>query len=255
MNLSHTASITRETEALLLAAGNATGEQRISLQNDVVELNLGLATALACRYVGRGPDRDDLIQVASIGLVKAVRRYDPAKGNFHGFAVPTILGELKKHFRDRGWAVRPPRRIQDLQAALSAATESRLHKDGRQPRPNDLAQDLGTNISEVCEALSANGCFKPMSLDARRDAGGRTIGETLSLTESRFDLIEDLMTVFPLCRQLSDRDRQLLALRFFDDKTQQEIAAEMGTTQMQVSRQLKRILAELRKSVSMSSAA
>ncbi|MDQ3155498.1 MAG: sigma-70 family RNA polymerase sigma factor [Actinomycetota bacterium] len=255
MKSAHFESVNRETEGLLLDAAKATGDHRISLQNKVVELNLGLATALASRYVGRGPDRDDLIQVASIGLVKAVRRFDPGKGNFYGFAVPTIRGELKRHFRDQCWAVRPPRRIQDLQASLSAASEKRLHKYGRQPKPEELAEDLASDVIKVREALSAGSCYNPTSLDARRDADGRSIGESLPQVDTRFELVEDLATFSPLCRGLSDSDRELLSLRFFQDKTQQEIATEMGTSQMQVSRRLKRILEELRRSTLPSSVA
>ncbi|CAN5342427.1 RNA polymerase sigma factor SigF [soil metagenome] len=247
MNSAPTNSVvTTKTEALLKQAKGASAFERQHIENAVVELNLDLARALASRYVGRGADRDDLVQVACVGLVKAARRYDPEKGNFGSFAVPTILGEIKRYFRDHGWMVRPPRRIQELQASITAASEKGLRETAQAPSADELSHQLDTPVRDIREALSVRGCFTPTSLDAELSPDGRTVGDSLGVEELSFEAIEGLATISSCCRELPEDDRRLLALRFFDDRTQQDIADELGITQMQVSRRLKRILATLR---------
>lgn len=231
---------------LLEAAASASPAERAMLEDEVVRRHLGLVKHLAGRYVGRGADREDLIQVASFALVKAIRGFDRAKGEFVPFAMVTILGEIKKHFRDQCWGVRPPRRIQQLQADISAATERRFQADARTPGDADLAEDLGTDVAEIREALSARSCFSPSSLDQPVQAGGRPLGEMLAMEENAYDFIENWVTVGPLCERLDDAERELLRLRFVEDKTQQEIADLIGVSQMQVSRRLTKVLEKLR---------
>jgi RNA polymerase sigma-B factor len=231
---------------LLDAAAVASPVERAMLEEEIVRRHLGLVRHLAGRYAGRGADREDLIQVASFALVKAIRGFDHAKGEFAPFATVTILGEIKKYFRDVCWGVRPPRRIQQLQANISKATERRLQADARTPGEADLADDLGTDVSEIREALSARSCFSPASLDQPAHADGRPLGENLSVDETAFEFIENWVTVGPLCEQLDDDQRELLRLRFVEDKTQQEIASLIGVSQMQVSRRLAALLQTLR---------
>ena len=225
------------------------------LEDEVVRCHLGLVKHLAGRYAGRGADRDDLVQVASFALLKAIRGFDHSKGEFVPFATVTILGEIKKYFRDHCWGVRPPRRIQQLQANISKATERRLQVDARTPGHADLAEDLGTDVSEIREALSARSCFSPTSLDQPVRADGQPLGERLAMVETAFDFIEDWVTIGPLCAQLDDDERELLRLRFVEDKTQREIADLMGVSQMGISRRLAALLQTLRQSAEFSTAA
>ena len=207
---------------------------------------LGLATHLAGRYAGRGADREDLVQVASFALVKAIRGFNHDRGEFVPFATVTILGEIKKYFRDHCWGVRPPRRIQQLQADIAAATERRMHSDAHAPGDDDLADELDAEVADIREAMAARSCFSPSSLDQPSRIGGRPLGETLMSDEDAYDFVEEWVTVGPLCRQLDDSERELLRLRFVEDKTQQEIAAIVGVSQMQVSRRLSKLLETLR---------
>jgi RNA polymerase sigma-B factor len=243
-----------DVRLLLEAAAVASPAERELLEDEVVRRHLGLVHHLAGRYAGRGADREDLIQVASLALVKAIRGYDHAKGEFVPFATVTILGEIKKHFRDACWGVRPPRRIQQLQANISQATERRLQSDARTPRHEDLARDLGTDVGEIREALSARSCFSPTSLDQPQHADGRPLGDNLPIEETAFEFIEDWVTIGPLCERLTDDERELLRLRFVEDKTQQEIANLLGVSQMQVSRRLSALLKALREGAAQTAA-
>jgi RNA polymerase sigma-B factor len=235
-----------DTHELLNAAAAAPSAERSIIEDEVVRRHLGLAENLAGRYVGRGADREDLVQVASFALVKAIRGFDHNKGEFVPFATVTILGEIKKYFRDQCWGVRPPRRIQQLQADISKATERRLQADSCTPGIDDIATELGADVAEVREAMAARGCFSPSSLDQPVRESGRPLGETLAVDEPSFDFIEEWVTVAPLCRDLDEEERLLLHLRFVEDKTQQEIAAIVGVSQMQVSRRLAKLLDRLR---------
>lgn len=238
-----------QTEALLRVADGSTHEEKRAIQDQVIELNLGLARSLAARYAGKGPEFDDLLQVASLGLVKAVQRYDVDKGHFASYAVPTILGELKRYFRDHAWMVRPPRRLQDLQSAISTAC-SELSQSGQPTLDADhLALHIGTTADEIREAMAASGCFSPTSLDADSSDASPAAPHGVSVEESGYELAERMATASGYCRSLSAHDRELLSLRYFQDKTQQEIATTLGMSQIQVSRHLRRILAFLQESV------
>lgn len=234
------------TETRFRRAVSAPAPQRAELRRAVVLDHLDVADSLARRYRHRGADEADLVQVAHLALVEAVERFDPERGDFVAFAVPTILGSLKRYFRDHGWMVRPPRRIQDLQAEIGPAWAELSQELRQTPSTHELAQRLDRETSEVAEACGARGCFRPTSLDAPFGDGPGSLATTLADTESAFDLVDIATTLGPACRVLSPTDRQLLHLRFFRQLTQREIAAELGVSQMQVSRSLTRILDTLR---------
>jgi RNA polymerase sigma-70 factor (sigma-B/F/G subfamily) len=223
------------------------------LHDEVILLNLEVAESVVSRYRNRGVPIEDLIQVGRLGLVKATRGFDPCKSdNFLGYAVPTILGEVKRFFRDNAWVVKPPRRIQELQSELSATSARLTHTTGTAPTIGELSSALAVDEGAVREALAADGCFAPSSLDRPARAGdepGSTLADTLGTDEAGFDRAEALVTVAPLCRSLSERDRRIVYLRFFQEWTQSRIAEELGVTQMQVSRLLARILNQLRDQV------
>jgi len=244
-----------ETAELLESAAAAGPVERAALEDEVVRRHLGLARHLAGRYAGRGVDRDDLVQVANFALVKAIRGFHHDRGEFVPFATVTILGEIKKYFRDHCWGVRPPRRIQQLQADITAASERLLQNDGRMPGMAEIARELGADVADVSEAMAARGCFSPTSLDQPVRDGGQPLGETLSWDESAYSFIDDWVTVGPLCEQLGDDERELLRLRFVEDRTQQEIADLVGVSQMQVSRRLAKLLEKLREKAVVTDAA
>ncbi len=222
-------------------------------ESDLVLNHLGVAHSIARRYRNRGIAADDLEQVARLGLVKAARNYDAAKqADFLAYAVPTIRGEVRKHFRDHGWMVRPPRRVQEMQSRILAAAADLTQQIGRSPRPSEIAAHLGEPISEVEEALGADGCFSPSSLDRPVSAASDapSLGDLLPGEDDDQQAVEARVLLGPAVRRLSERDRKILHLRYFNGWTQEEIAREIGVTQMHVSRLLTRILAELRADLS-----
>jgi RNA polymerase sigma-B factor len=236
------------THRLLLEASKAAKARRKRLHEEVVLLNLDVAESIVLRYRNRGVPHEDLVQVACLGLVKAARGFDPAKSdNFLGYAVPTISGEVKRFFRDHAWAVRPPRRIQELQADISMTSAQLAQDSGHLPGPGELADVLGVDVADINEALAADGCFAPTSLDSpTRQEDGLSLSSTLGENDPGFDRAEAVVALRPLCRKLSPRDQRIIYLRFFREWTQAKIAAELGVTQMQVSRLLNRILGQLR---------
>lgn len=213
-----------------------------------------MARAIAHRFTGRGPERDDLLQVAYLGLVKAAQRYDPSQGGFSSFAAPTVRGELKRHFRDRGWMVRPPRWIQELQVEIRTVTDTHVQEFGDPPSDQLVADTLATPIARIREARGARGCYTPRSFDAPAQDSGRSIGETITVTEDGYELVDDLASLSPACHELDSADRELLRMRFFEERTQQDIADELGISQMQVSRRLSRLLAHLREQMPLDAA-
>jgi RNA polymerase sigma-B factor len=236
------------TVDLLTRAGRLTGARRAELIAEVVQLNMGVAEAIASRYRRRGVADDDLRQVAYLALTKAARRFDPEAGHdFLSYAVPTIRGELRRYFRDSGWMVRPPRKVQELQSRLFAAQSELSLVLGRSPSPQEVAGYLEEPLEDVEEALAAEGCFTPTSLDRPVGSDSEvTIGELLGDAVDTRSAAEARVVLAPAVRQLSERDKRVLHLRYFDDYTQQEIAREIGVTQTQVSRLLSRILTQLR---------
>ncbi len=239
---------TRTRQLLTIAAATNDKDELRRLHDEVVLLNIEIAESIVMRYRNRGVAVEDLVQVACLGLVKAARGFDPAKSdNFLGYAVPTILGEVKRFFRDNAWAVRPPRRIQEMQAQISATGAELMHRLGRVPTAGEIADALGIESTEVAEALAADGCFSPSSLDRPTgDGDGAPLADVLKSHENGFDHAEAVIALAPICRALPERDRRIIYLRFFHEWTQARIAQEFGVTQMQVSRLLTRILKQLR---------
>jgi RNA polymerase sigma-B factor len=237
------------TASLLARAARCRSKAaRRRLLAEAVELNMGVAEAIASRYRRRGVPDDDLQQVAYLALTKAARNFDPDAGHdFLSYAVPTIRGELCRYFRDAGWMVRPPRKVQELQSRIFAAQSDLSITLGRSPSPSEVARFLDEPLGDVEEALAAEGCFTPTSLDRTIGSDSElTVGDLLGGTDESRSAVEARVVLAPVVQRLSERDKKVLRLRFFDDRTQQEIAREIGVTQTQVSRLLSRIFSELR---------
>lgn len=236
------------TAVLLQRMSEAPEPERKRLQDEVATLNMGVARSIASRYRDRGEAYDDVLQAAYLGLIKAVRRFDAAHGkDFLSFAVPTISGEVKRHFRDCGWTVRPPRRIQELQSRISLTSSELAQEMHRSPTPGEVGNRLGVEEDEVVEALAADGCFTPTSLDKRLgEDDGATLGDLLGYDDPDLTRTEAHVALIPLVRHLAPRDRHIVTLRFFHGWTQEQIAQDIGVTQMQVSRLLARILRQMR---------
>lgn len=235
---------TDEAVAGLRAGTTPAGRQR--LVDDLIEANVGVARSMAARYRNRGIDLDDLEQVALLGLTKAAQRFDADAGHdFLSYAVPTVRGELRRHFRDSGWMIRPPRRVQELQARIGGAQDLLLAELGRSARPSEIADHVGVGIDDVLEALSADGCFRPASIDTAA-GDGTTIADALGWDDRGLESLEARLVLDTAVAGLSERERRILQWRFVDEHTQQEIADHVGLTQAQVSRILTRILTRLR---------
>jgi len=226
-------------------------EERSRLLDEAFLLNIGTAENIASRYRGRGVDWEDLLQVAYVGLVKAVRGFRPSEGSsFAAYANPTISGEIKRHFRDFAWTVRPPRRIQELQGAVHGVEPELVQALGRPASPSDLARALAVDLIELREALTVDGCFAPLSLDApARAETGATLGELVPDETDAFERIDRLQTLVPVITALTPRERAILVMRFVRGCTQAEIGAELGVSQMQVSRLLRDLLDRLREAL------
>lgn len=228
----------------LIRRYRATGDPRC--RTGAIESHLPLAHRLARRYhTGREP-LDDLVQVACVGLVKAVDRFDPDAGfRFASFAIPTVTGELRRHFRDTTWSVHVPRRVQEDALRLRHATTELSGRSGRSPTIRELSAATGLDDEQITEALHATTAKAASSLDRPvpgQDEGGTTIGDTLGCDEHGFALAEARTTIGPRLRALPQRDREILYLRFAEDMTQHEIAQRIGCSQMQISRLLRRAL-------------
>ena len=238
----------RTRELFLSAQSCASEHEHRQLLDTVIEMHLDYAHAQATKYRARGVPLDDLRQVAALALTKAAHGYDVRTGNdFMSYAGPTIRGELRKYFRDHGWMIRPTRSIQELQARISTAEAELAYELGASPRPAQIAEHLDVPLGPVLEALASDGCFIPASLDLTvRSDRAATLGDLLPGDNDDHRAAEARMMLHPAMGTLSDRDRLILRLRFFDGLTQREVAARIGVTQMQVSRLLTRILAQLR---------
>jgi RNA polymerase sigma-B factor len=218
-----------------------------AIRTALIEAHLGLVEYLARRFAGRGEPLDDLIQVATIGLVKAVDRFDPGREvEFSTYATPTIVGELKRHFRDKGWAVRVPRRLQELNLRLGSVVGKLSQDLQRSPTVAEIAHAAGATQDEVLEALDSAHAYSLISLDAGTSEEGLTYHEQIGEEDQALEALEDRVAVVPLLQRLAPRERHMLYLRFFKGLTQSEIAKELGISQMHVSRLLARTLASLR---------
>ena len=214
---------------------------------ELVEEHLGLADSLARQYAHRGVDLDDLVQVARLGLLLAAERYRPGAGNsFAAFAVPTIRGELRRHFRDQGWMVRPPRRVQEMRARLRSVRQELEQRCGHAPSTAELAEELDVAPAEIDECASADTSFAPLSLDATPSGRGLPLAERLGAEPSELEGLVDVLTLRRELRHLTPRERRVVEWRFAEGLTQSEIGERLGVSQMQVSRILAGVLARLR---------
>lgn len=216
-----------------------------ALRDELVRSQMGLATAVARRFARRGEPLDDLIQVANYGLVRAVERFDPEHGApFAGFAVPTIMGEIKRHFRDHTWSGKVPRGTKELATRVNGAVEGLTGDLGRAPTVPEIAERLSVSVDAVVEALDAQQLYRPGSLSP---VGSERAGDHpgLAVTDHGLSLVEDKLTVERLLRTLPERERRILELRFYDELTQSEIAEVVGVSQMHVSRLIRHALAQL----------
>ena len=221
--------------------------QRQRVRDELVEMHLPLVEYLARRFRNRGEPLDDLIQVATIGLIKSVDRFDLGRGvEFSTYATPTIVGEIKRHFRDKGWAIRVPRRLQELKLALAKATGELSQKNGRAPTVAELAGHLGMSEEEVLEGLESANAYTAVSIEASDGEGGLSVADTLGAEDLSLEGVEYRESIKPLLEKLPPREKKILLLRFFGNMTQSQIAAELGISQMHVSRLLARTLAQLR---------
>lgn len=219
----------------------------------IVTAYLPLADRLARRFEGRGEPRDDLAQVARLGLVKAVQRFDTTNGaNFSAFAVPTITGEIRRHFRDNGWSVKVPRRLKDLSLHLRTANAELSQSLGRAPNISELASSVAADRDEVIEAWLAGNAYKTVSIDNSSGTDGPTgaIIDRHGELDCNLKRVEDRESVRRILAELSDDERTALQLRFFESRTQTQIAEQLGVSQMQVSRLLAKSLARLRNRLS-----
>jgi len=221
-----------------------------ALRDELVTMNLPLVEHLARRFRERGEAHEDLVQVGTVGLIKAVDRFDSDRGvEFSTYATPTIVGEIKRHFRDKGWAVRVPRRLQELRIAISRASQELSQTSGKSPTVAELATYLEISEDEVLEGLESAQAYATASLDAGTSSDGddsMSLGDTLGHEDSALEHVDNWETLKPLLMDLSDRERQILELRFGKEWTQSQIADEIGISQMHVSRLLSRTLAQLR---------
>jgi RNA polymerase sigma-B factor len=219
------------------------------LRNELIEAHRSLASHLARRFANRGEPFDDLLQVAYLGMLKAVERFDPDRGlEFSTFATATVEGELKRHFRDRTWSIRVPRRPQELHLRLGNAINELSQRLKRPPRVSELANELGVSDDDILEAMEVGGAYRSASLDARPtdNAESMTLESRLGTSDTGFDLAEHRVLLERLLEGLPERERTIVRLRFFEDMTQTEIAQEVGISQMHVSRLLARTLVQLR---------
>ncbi len=238
------------TEAELFAALRADEPWAGDARAELVQRYAWLSTACARRYVGRGENEDDLRQIACVGLLEALSRFDATRGiDFEFFARPTILGHLRRHFRDARRWVRIPRRLQELATEVKAAREVLAERNSRTPTLAELAEHIGAEQSEVSEAIMADQFFAPASLDAPVSAGedqGATRGDLIGGIDSRLDLVVGWTALQPLIEALPEREREIVLSIFWRDETQAVVGQRLGISQMQVSRVLARTLRDMR---------
>jgi RNA polymerase sigma-B factor len=246
----------REQNALLFGRfhdGSVPERSRLEARDGLVSLHLPLVEHCARRFRNRGEPFEDLVQVGTIGLIKSIDRFEVDRGvEFSTYATPTIIGEIKRHFRDKGWAIRVPRRLQELRMQIGASTAELTQALGRSPTPRELAEALGCSVEEIVEGIESSNAYSTLSLDATDDSGedgGVSMLDMMGLADEELEQIEIRESIKPLLEALPSREKRILLLRFFKNKTQSEIAAEIGVSQMHVSRLLSRTLDQLRTSL------
>ncbi len=240
-----------EVWALFGLLGSLAGDDpaRQIARDQLIELHLPLVEYLARRFRNRGEPYDDLVQVATIGLIKSIDRFDLDRGvEFTTYATPTIVGEVKRHFRDKGWTIRVPRRLQELKLSLTKATADLSQRQGRSPTVAELAKHLDVSEEEILEGLQSANAYSAVSLDAPdgSDEDSPAVADSLGGVDDALEGVEYRESLKPLLERLPPREKRILLLRFFGNKTQSQIAAEIGISQMHVSRLLARTLAQLR---------
>lgn len=238
----------RERELLAELADLVPGDpRRAVVRDELVTMHLPLVQHLARRYRDRGESVDDLVQVGTVGLIHAVDRFDVSRDvEFSTYATPTILGEIKRHFRDRTWAVRVPRRMQELQARVTARSDELTRTLERSPTVRELAVSLGVSEDDILDAIEARHAYATDTIDEGDDEVGSAVTARLGFDDPAFEAIDDRETLRPLLEQLPERERRIILLRFFHHMSQSQIAEELGMSQMHVSRLLARSLAQLR---------
>ncbi len=231
-----------------LAALPPDSPRRAVLRTKLITGYLPIVHHIARRYAGRGEPSDDLEQAGTLGLLGAVDRFEPGRGSdFLSFAVPTITGEIRRHFRDRTWSMRVPRRLKDLQAAIAATVGPLAQELGRAPRPSEIAVRMGLTTEEVVDGLDAQNAYRNTSLDEIVSGADTPLADSLGQADDELDKVEYRHTLGPLLDELPPRERRILLLRFFGNLTQTQIADQVGISQMHVSRLLASTLAKLRR--------
>jgi RNA polymerase sigma-B factor len=243
---------TRERSAELFALlddPGTTEADRAAAREDLVRLHLPLVEHCARRFRNRGEPFEDLVQVGTIGLIKSVDRFEADRGvEFSTYATPTIIGEIKRYFRDKGWAIRVPRRLQELRMQIVTSTAELTQTLGRSPTPRELAERIGCSVEEIIEGMESSNAYSTLSLDAT-DAGEETGGsmlDALGVDDPDLEHVEVRESIKPMLDQLDPREKRILVLRFFKNMTQTQIAEEIGISQMHVSRLLTRTLDQMR---------
>jgi RNA polymerase sigma-B factor len=250
---------TKIRSAELFAEMNGDGTTpavRTHARDELVHLHLPLVEHCARRFRNRGEPFEDLVQVGTIGLLKSIDRFDSDRGvEFSTYATPTIIGEIKRYFRDKGWAIRVPRRLQELRMQIGAATAELTQSLGRSPTPRELAETIGCSVEEIIEGIDSSNAYSTLSLDASDDSeeGGNTMLDAIGIEDENLEHVEIRESLKPLLDALEPREKKILLLRFFKNRTQTQIAEEIGVSQMHVSRLLTRTLGQLRDSLEQSS--
>ncbi|MEO5662809.1 MAG: RNA polymerase sigma factor SigF [Nocardioides sp.] len=225
---------------------------RAMAREDLVRLHLPLVEHCARRFRNRGEPPEDLVQVGTIGLIKAVDRFDTERGvEFSTYATPTIIGEIKRYFRDKGWAIRVPRRLQELRMQITATTAELTQKLGRSPTPRELGEAIGCSVEEIIEGMESSNAYSTLSLDASdsSDDGPPSLLDSLGVDDHNLEHVDIRESIKPLLEGLDPREKRILLLRFFKNMTQSQIAEEIGVSQMHVSRLLTKTLKQLRESL------
>ncbi|MDO3395669.1 RNA polymerase sigma factor SigF [Nocardioides sp. SOB44] len=225
---------------------------REGARDSLVHLHLPLVEHCARRFRNRGEPFEDLVQVGTIGLIKSVDRFDPERGvEFSTYATPTIIGEIKRYFRDKGWAIRVPRRLQELRMQIGSATAELTQSLGRSPTASELAERVGCSVEEIIEGIESSNAYSTLSLDATDDSddGTASMLDALGADDAGLEHVEIRESLKPLLDRLEPREKRILLLRFFKNQTQSQIAQEIGVSQMHVSRLLSRTLDQLRASL------
>jgi len=251
--------LTRLRSAELFAVfgdDDSAASSRDAARDSLVHLHLPLVEHCARRFRNRGEPLEDLVQVGTIGLIKSIDRFDSDRGvEFSTYATPTIIGEIKRYFRDKGWAIRVPRRLQELRMQIGSATAELTQRLGRSPTPRELAEDIGCTVEEIVEGIESSNAYSTLSLDAGDDSddGAATMLDAIGVDDENLEHVEIRESIKPLLDRLEPREKKILLLRFFKNMTQSQIAEEIGVSQMHVSRLLNRTLEQLRTSMEESS--